>query len=73
MDGSAPDPTATWKSEELTYALENSIVTVTRDMQQAARVSDYTAFFAMGQRRNTKIFTNPREERMEAYITGRFG
>jgi phosphate transport system ATP-binding protein len=50
---------------------------VTHNMQQAARVSDYTAFFLMGRLveigRTNDIFTNPREEQTEAYITGRFG
>jgi len=52
-------------------------VIVTHNMQQAARVSDFTAFFYMGRLievgRTQQIFTNPREERTEAYITGRFG
>ena len=76
---SALDPIATQKIEELIYELKNSytIVIVTHNMQQAARVSDYTAFFYIGQLvevdRTEQIFTNPREERTEAYITGRFG
>ena len=76
---SALDPLATQKIEELIYELKDqyTIVIVTHNMQQAARVSDYTAFFYMGSlvemgRTNT-LFTNPREERTEAYITGRFG
>jgi len=76
---SALDPIATQKIEELIYALkdEYTIVIVTHNMQQAARVSDYTAFFYMGQLvemgRTDELFTNPREDRTEAYITGRFG
>jgi phosphate transport system ATP-binding protein len=76
---SALDPIATQKIEELIYQLKDdyTIVIVTHNMQQAARVSDFTAFFYMGQLvevgRTDDIFTNPREERTEAYITGRFG
>ena len=76
---SALDPIATQKIEELIYQLksEYTIVIVTHNMQQAARVSDHTAFFYMGALvevgRTNDIFTNPREERTEAYITGRFG
>ncbi|HEX2206662.1 MAG TPA: phosphate ABC transporter ATP-binding protein PstB [Longimicrobium sp.] len=76
---SALDPIATQKIEELIYELkdEYTIVIVTHNMQQAARVSDFTAFFYMGQLvemgRTDQIFTNPGEERTEAYITGRFG
>jgi phosphate transport system ATP-binding protein len=76
---SALDPIATQKIEELIYELKNeyTIVIVTHNMQQAARVSDFTAFFYMGNLvevdRTDTIFTNPREERTEAYITGRFG
>jgi len=76
---SALDPIATQKIEELIYGLkdEYTIIIVTHNMQQAARVSDYTAFFYMGGLvevgRTNDIFTNPREERTEAYITGRFG
>jgi phosphate transport system ATP-binding protein len=76
---SALDPIATQKIEELIYQLkdEYTIIIVTHNMQQAARVSDYTAFFYMGGLvevgRTNDIFTNPREERTEAYITGRFG
>jgi len=76
---SALDPIATQKIEELIYQLksEYTIVIVTHNMQQAARVSDYTAFFYMGGLvevgKTNDIFTNPREERTEAYITGRFG
>jgi phosphate transport system ATP-binding protein len=76
---SALDPIATQKIEELIYELKNqyTIVIVTHNMQQAARVSDNTAFFYMGELvemgRTDAIFTNPREERTESYITGRFG
>ena len=76
---SALDPIATQKIEELIYELkdEYTIVIVTHNMQQAARVSDFTAFFYMGNLvevgRTDVIFTNPREERTEAYVTGRFG
>ncbi|HEX2203773.1 MAG TPA: phosphate ABC transporter ATP-binding protein PstB [Longimicrobium sp.] len=76
---SALDPIATQKIEELIYELkdEYTIVIVTHNMQQAARVSDFTAFFYMGNLvevgRTDEIFTTPREERTEAYITGRFG
>jgi phosphate transport system ATP-binding protein len=76
---SALDPIATQKIEELIYELkdEYTIVIVTHNMQQAARVSDFTAFFYMGELvemgRTDEIFTNPREERTESYITGRFG
>jgi phosphate transport system ATP-binding protein len=76
---SALDPIATQKIEELIYELKDhyTIVIVTHNMQQAARVSDHTAFFYMGQLvemgRTDELFTNPREDRTEAYITGRFG
>lgn len=76
---SALDPIATQKIEELIYELkdEYTIVIVTHNMQQAARVSDLTAFFYIGSLvevgRTNEMFTNPREERTEAYITGRFG
>jgi len=54
-----------------------TIVIVTHNMQQAARVSDYTAFFYLGDLvevgRTDELFTRPMEERTEAYITGRFG
>lgn len=76
---SALDPIATQKIEELIYELKNeyTIVIVTHNMQQAARVSDFTAFFFIGSLvevgRTNDMFTNPREERTEAYITGRFG
>ena len=76
---SALDPIATQKIEELIYQLKEryTIVIVTHNMQQAARVSDFTAFFYLGRLvevdRTETIFTNPREEQTEAYITGRFG
>ena len=76
---SALDPIATQRIEELIYTLKQryTIVIVTHNMQQAARVSDNTAFFLMGELvevgRTDEMFTNPREERTEAYITGRFG
>jgi phosphate transport system ATP-binding protein len=76
---SALDPIATQKIEELIYDLKGdyTIVIVTHNMQQAARVSDQTAFLYMGDLiefgPTDELFTNPREERTEAYITGRFG
>jgi phosphate transport system ATP-binding protein len=76
---SALDPIATQRIEELIYELKQqyTIVIVTHNMQQAARISDYTAFLYMGELieygPTDTIFTNPREERTEAYVTGRFG
>jgi phosphate transport system ATP-binding protein len=76
---SALDPIATQRIEELLYELkkELTVVIVTHNLQQAARVSDYTAFFYLGALieadATKRIFTSPREERTEAYITGRFG
>ena len=76
---SALDPIATQKIEELIYELktEYTIVIVTHNMQQAARVSDRTAFFYLGRLievgNTQELFTTPREEQTEAYITGRFG
>jgi phosphate transport system ATP-binding protein len=76
---SALDPTATQKIEDLIYELKEhyTIAIVTHNMQQAARVSDRTAFFYMGHLvevgQTKTLFTNPREEQTEAYITGRFG
>jgi phosphate transport system ATP-binding protein len=76
---SALDPTATQRIEELLYELkgELTIVIVTHNMQQAARVSDFTAFFYLGRLvevdATERLFTSPREARTEAYITGRFG
>ena len=76
---SALDPIATAKIEELIYELKTkyTIVTVTHNMQQAGRISDYTAFMYLGRLiefgPTTKIFTNPSEKQTEDYITGRFG
>jgi phosphate transport system ATP-binding protein len=76
---SALDPIATQRIEELVYELkrELTIVIVTHNLQQAARVSDDTAFFFLGQLVEAgptqQLFTSPREERTDAYITGRFG
>jgi phosphate transport system ATP-binding protein len=76
---SALDPIATQRIEELIHALKKSytIVIVTHNMQQAARVSDVTAFFWMGQLvecgRTEDVFTAPRERLTEDYVTGRFG
>lgn len=76
---SALDPISTSKIEQLLYELkeEYTIVIVTHNMQQASRVSDYTAFFYMGELieydKTRKIFTNPEKKQTENYITGRFG
>jgi phosphate transport system ATP-binding protein len=81
---SALDPIATLRIEELMRELAQdvTIVIVTHNMQQAARVSDYTAFLMMGEDRTgelaecgptRQIFTNPKDKRTEDYITGRFG
>jgi len=76
---SALDPIATAKIEELMLELKNSytIVIVTHNMQQAARVSDYTGFMLLGELVEfgvtRDLFTNPRETKTEDYITGRFG
>ena len=76
---SALDPQGTQRIEELLYQLKRdfTIVIVTHNMQQAARVSDTTSFFYLGTLVETgatrQIFTAPREEKTEAYITGRFG
>ncbi len=76
---SALDPISTLKIEELIYELKNkyTIVIVTHNMQQAARVSDYTAFMYMGkliEYGDTKtLFTNPHQKQTEDYITGRYG
>jgi len=76
---SALDPIATAKIEELISELKTkyTIVTVTHNMQQAGRISDYTAFFYLGRLVEfgvtTTIFTNPKERQTEDYITGRFG
>ncbi|HMN13766.1 MAG TPA: phosphate ABC transporter ATP-binding protein PstB [Bellilinea sp.] len=81
---SALDPIATLKIEDLMRELSHdyTIIIVTHNMQQAARASDYTAFFTMDEDRaglmveydaTTSIFTNPKDKRTEDYITGRFG
>jgi phosphate transport system ATP-binding protein len=81
---SALDPIATLKIEELMRQLVESytIIIVTHNMQQAARASDYTAFLMMDEDRagmmveygpTSQLFTNPRDQRTEDYITGRFG
>jgi phosphate transport system ATP-binding protein len=76
---SALDPIATQRIEELVYDLKKAytIVIVTHNMQQAARVSDHTAFFWLGRLveydRTEKIFTAPAEKLTEDYVTGRFG
>jgi phosphate transport system ATP-binding protein len=76
---SALDPIATQKIEELIFELkkEFTIIIVTHNMQQAARVSDVTAFFYMGKLieidATDKIFTRPEQKQTEEYITGRFG
>ncbi|MEO7084810.1 MAG: phosphate ABC transporter ATP-binding protein PstB [Gemmatimonadaceae bacterium] len=76
---SALDPIATQKVEELLYELKRdlTIVIVTHNLQQAARVSDTTAFFYLGHLVEVgptdRMFTSPANERTEAYITGRFG
>jgi phosphate transport system ATP-binding protein len=73
------DPAGTQRIEELCHELKTryTIVIVTHNMQQAARVSDYTAFFYMGQLvevdRTKRLFTSPANPQTEAYITGRFG
>ncbi|PFO01418.1 phosphate ABC transporter ATP-binding protein [Bacillus sp. AFS076308] len=76
---SALDPISTLKIEQLILELKEkyTIVIVTHNMQQASRVSDQTAFFLMGELieldDTSRIFSNPRNERTEGYITGRFG
>ncbi|MCL4369509.1 MAG: phosphate ABC transporter ATP-binding protein PstB [Chloroflexi bacterium] len=81
---SALDPVATLRIEELMQELKQSytIVIVTHNMQQAARVSDHTAFMLAGEERvgrliefgeTNRLFTNPKDRRTEDYITGRFG
>ena len=81
---SALDPIATLKIEELMRELaeEYTIIVVTHNMQQAARVSDFTAFFSMDEDRagylveygpTTQIFTVPQNKQTEDYVTGRFG
>ena len=76
---SALDPSSTQKIEELLYELkrELTIIIVTHNLQQAARASEFTGFFFTGELvefgPTEQIFTSPREERTDAYITGRFG
>ena len=76
---SALDPIATARIEELVHQIKEkvTILIVTHNMQQAARVSDYTAFLYLGELveygRTKEIFMNPKEKRTEEYITGRFG
>ena len=76
---SALDPISTAKIEELIYELKKdyTIIIVTHNMQQAGRVSDYTAFFYMGELvefgKTKNIFTSPKDERTQNYVTGRFG
>jgi phosphate transport system ATP-binding protein len=76
---SALDPISTSKIEELINELKDNytIVIVTHNMQQAARVSDYTAFFYLGELieydKTRKIFTGPSKKQTEDYVTGRFG
>ena len=76
---SALDPISTSKIEDLIFQLKEhyTIVIVTHNMQQAARVAEYTGFFLLGKLiefdKTTKIFTNPSDKRTEDYITGRFG
>jgi phosphate transport system ATP-binding protein len=76
---SALDPLATAKIEDLILELKKdyTIVIVTHNMQQAARISDFTAFFYLGElvefAPTTKIFTNPSKKQTEDYVTGRFG
>ncbi|MBN9000811.1 MAG: phosphate ABC transporter ATP-binding protein, partial [Rhizobiales bacterium] len=76
---SALDPISTAKIEELIFELKEdyTIVIVTHNMQQAARVSDYTAFMYLGELvefgPTDKIFTSPTDRRTQDYITGRFG
>lgn len=76
---SALDPISTSKIEELAIELKEkyTIVMVTHNMQQAVRISDYTAFFLLGELvevdKTDKLFSAPRDKRTEDYITGRFG
>ena len=86
---SALDPISTSRIEDLIHELKNeyTIVIVTHNMQQAARVADMTAFFSVEVREDgrgrhgvlveydatTKVFTNPTDKRTEDYVTGRFG
>jgi phosphate transport system ATP-binding protein len=76
---SALDPIATAKIEELIASIKEkyTVVIVTHNMQQAARVSDFTAFLYLGQLieygETTSLFENPKEELTERYLTGKFG
>jgi len=76
---SALDPISTGKIEDLIFELKNhyTIIIVTHNLQQAGRISDYTAFFYLGdlvEWKDTKtLFTNPSDIRTQNYITGRFG
>ena len=76
---SALDPISTTKIEDLMESLKQkySVIIVTHNMQQAARISDDTAFFLVGEvvefGNTEKIFSNPTDKRTEDYITGRFG
>ena len=76
---SALDPISTAKIEDLAAELKNkyTVIMVTHNMQQAARVSDYTAFFLLGELvefgKTEQLFSNPGDKRTEDYITGRFG
>ena len=76
---SALDPISTSKIEDLASELKNkyTIIIVTHNMQQAARISDYTAFFLLGELveygNTDTIFSVPKDKRTEDYITGRFG
>ncbi|MCX6223645.1 MAG: phosphate ABC transporter ATP-binding protein, partial [Bacteroidia bacterium] len=76
---SALDPISTGKIEDLIFELKNqySIIIVTHNLQQAGRISDYTAFFYMGElvewNKTKTIFTSPSDIRTQNYITGRFG
>jgi phosphate transport system ATP-binding protein len=76
---SALDPISTAKIEDLIFDLKQqyTVVIVTHNMQQAARVAEYTAFFLMGNLveydKTEKMFTKPSDKRTEDYITGRFG
>ena len=76
---SALDPISTMKIEDLALELKENytIVIVTHNMQQAARISDKTAFFLLGDlieyNKTTEVFANPKNKKTEDYITGRFG
>jgi len=76
---SALDPVSTGKIEELIteFKKDYTVIIVTHNMQQAARISDYTAFFYMGELieagETRQIFTNPKQQKTEDYISGNFG